>query len=322
MSSVLSAKHFHDEQAAYDWVEARLWPKGPVCPHCKGTERISLMGGQSTRIGTYKCYACRKPFTVKVGTVFESSHIPLHIWLQAIHLMAASKKGFSTQQFARTLGVSLKSAWFLSHRIREAMKDDGSVFGGPTGGGEGGIVEVDETFFGQNSDRKVPSRMAIRNMNAVMTLVDRTSGRARSVVMSELNANKIEEILWENMHHEARLYTDDARHYKPVGLNYAEHETVNHAIGQFYSPKDATIHTQTVENYYSVFKRGMRGTYQHCARKHLHRYCAEFDFRYSNRIKLGVDDVTRADNLLKGVVGRRLTYRAAGGGRKDAEALA
>lgn len=321
MSSVLSAKHFHDEQAAYDWVEARLWPKGPVCPRCMSTERISLMGGQSTRIGTYKCYACRKPFTVKVGTVFESSHIPMHIWLQAIHLMAASKKGFSTQQFARTLGVSLKSAWFLSHRIREAMKDDGSILGGGPDG-KGGIVEADETFFGQNTDKKTPSRMAIRNMNAVMTLVDRSTGRARSVVMSELNADKIEEILWENLHSETRLYTDDARHYKPVGLHYADHQTVNHAVGQFYKPGDATVHTQTVENYYSVFKRGMRGTYQHCARKHLHRYCAEFDFRYSNRMALGVHDHQRADNLLKGVVGKRLTYRAADSGRANAEALA
>ena len=322
MSSVLSAKHFHDEQAAYDWVEARLWPNGPVCPRCKGTERVSLMGGQSTRIGTYKCYACRKPFTVKVGTVFESSHIPMHIWLQAIHLMAASKKGFSTQQFARTLGVSLKSAWFLSHRIREAMKDDGAIFGGGGGpDGKANIVEADETYFGQNPE--VPfNRTPIRNMNAVMTLVDRSTGRARSVVMSELNSSKILEIFRENVAREARLYTDDAQHYKPVGKEQAGHETVAHARGEFYKAGDATIHTQTVENYYSVFKRGMRGTYQHCARKHLHRYCAEFDFRYSNRIALGVADHERADRLLKGAVGKRLTYRAADSGRPGQEALA
>lgn len=328
MSSILSAKHFHDEQAAYDWVESRLWPKGPVCPRCKGKDRVSLMGGQSTRIGTYKCYACRKPFTVKVGTVFESSHIPMHIWLQGIHLMAASKKGFSTQQFARTLGISLKSAWFMSHRIREAMKGDGALFGIKSktpkrGGGDnsGGIVEADETFFGQNPDAPF-NKTPIRNMNAIMTLVDRETGRARSVVMSELNSAKIMEVLRENVAREAKLYTDEARHYVPARKEFSDHQSVAHARGEFYKASDYTIHTQTVENYYSVFKRGMRGTYQHCARKHLHRYCAEFDFRYSNRSALGVHDHQRADLLLQGVVGKRLTYRPAGGGRKGAEALA
>lgn len=323
MSSVLSAKHFHDEQAAYDWVESRLWPNGPVCPRCKGTERISLMGGQSTRIGTYKCYACRKPFTVKVGTVFESSHIPMNIWLQAIHLMAASKKGFSTQQFARTLGISLKSAWFMSHRIREAMKSDGGLLGGGGGpDGKASIVESDETYFGQNTDRAKESRMAIRNMNCIMTLVDRSTGQARSVVVAGLSAAEIAQVFAENVSKEARIYTDAAKHYIPVAKEYAEHQYVNHEQSEFYKRGNPSIHTQTVENYYSVFKRGMRGTYQWCDRKHLHRYCAEFDFRYSNRMALGIHDAQRADNLLKGVVGRRLTYSATGGGRKDAEALA
>ncbi len=319
MASVLSAKHFHDEQAAYDWVEARLWPNGPVCPRCKGTERVSLMGGQSTRIGTYKCYACRKPFTVKVGTVFESSHIPMNIWLQAIHLMAASKKGFSTQQFARVLGVTLKSAWFLSHRIREAMKDSGGVFGGGSGGGP---VEADETFIGQNPELKTESRMAIRNMNAVMTLVDRESGKARSVVLPDMKPTTIAQVLRENVAAQAKLYTDTATHYKAVKGERDTHEMVNHSEGEFYKPGNITIHTQCVEGYYSVFKRGMRGTYQHCARKHLHRYTAEFDFRFSNRSALGIHDAQRADNLLKGVVGKRLTYRAADSGRTDSEALA
>ena len=164
--------------------------------------------------------------------------------------------------------------------------------------------------------------MAIRNMNCVMTLVDRGTGRARSVVMGDLTGEKILAIFLENVAREAKLYTDEARHYKPVGREQAAHETVNHEAGQFYGKTDPTIHTQTVENYYSVFKRGMKGTYQHCARKHLHRYCAEFDFRYSNRMALGVHDHQRADNLLQGVVGRRLTYRAAGGRRTDTQALA
>lgn len=320
MSSVLSAKHFHDEAAAYAWVEARLWPNGAKCPRCESTERVGKLKGESTRIGVYKCYSCRKPFTVKVGTVFESSHIPMHIWLQAIHLMAASKKGFSTQQFARVLGVSLKSAWFLSHRIREAMKDDGAIFGGGSSG-EGGIVEADETFIGQNPDAP-PNRMTLRTMNAVMTLVDRSTGRARSVVVGHLTAETILEVLRENVAQQARLYTDDARHYKPARHEFAALEQVNHSAGEFYSAKDVTIHTQTVENYYSVFKRGMRGTYQHCARKHLHRYCAEFDFRYSNRQARGCDDSERAARLLSGVVGKRLTYRPAGERKEGAEALA
>lgn len=260
MSSVLSAKHFHDEAAAYRWVEARLWPNGPECPRCGHHDRISKMRGKSTRIGAYKCYKCRKPFTVKVGTVFESSHVKMHIWLQAIHLLAASKKGFSTNQLARTLGVAMQTAWFMSMRIREAMQDDGGSFGGG-----GGIVEGDETFFGQNPEAP-PNRMAIRNMNAIMTLVDRDTGRARSEVMKDLNAATIGKVFRENVEREARVYTDQAPHYKPVGKGYAAHESVNHAAGEFYRREDPTIHTQTVENYYSVFKRGMRGTYQWCSR--------------------------------------------------------
>jgi transposase-like protein len=314
MSSILSAKHFHDEATAYRWVEARLWPNGPECPRCGRHDRISKMQGKSTRIGAYKCYQCRKPFTVKVGTVFESSHIPMHIWLQAIHLLASSKKGFSTNQFARVLGVAMQTAWFMSMRIREAMQDDGGSFGGG-----GGIVEGDETFWGQNPDAP-PNRMAIRNMNAIMTLVDRDTGRARSEVMKNLDAASIGKVFRENVEREARIYTDDARHYKPVGAQYAEHETVNHSAGEFYRRGNPTIHTQTVENYYSVFKRGMRCTYQWCSRAHLHRYCREFDFRYSHRAALGIDDAARADALLKGAKGRRLTYRSAGGEQVGAQA--
>ncbi|MGD2133720.1 MAG: IS1595 family transposase [Maricaulaceae bacterium] len=314
MSSILSAKHFHDEKAAYRWVEARLWPNGPECPRCGQHDRISKMKGKSTRIGTYKCYQCRKPFTVKVGTIFESSHVKMHIWLQAIHLMAASKKGFSTNQFARVLGVSLQTAWFMSHRIREAMKDKGGVFGGG-----GGPVESDETYFGLNPD--VPrSRTPIRSMNAVLTLVDRESGAARSMVMKDLNSSTIAAVFAENVAKEARIYTDEAPHYKRPAKEHAAHETVSHARGEFYKAGDPTIHTQCVEGYYSVFKRGMRGTYQHCSRKHLHRYCIEFDFRYSHRAALGVDDAQRADALLQGAKGRRLTYQTTRSGHAAAQA--
>src|ERR1043165_858698 len=151
-ASILSAPHFHNEEAAYKFVEARVWPRGPVCPHCGGVERIGLMGGKSTRLGTYKCYDCRKPFTVKIGTIFESSHIPLRLWLQAIFLIASSKKGISSNQLHRTLGLTLKSAWFMSHRIREAMRLQGLA---PMGHGGGG-VEIDETYIGRDPLKSKP----------------------------------------------------------------------------------------------------------------------------------------------------------------------
>lgn len=303
--NVLSAKHFHDEEAAYAYVEARLWKDGRDCPHCGVVGQSSQMKGKSTRIGAYKCYACRKPFTVKVGTVFEGSNVKLHIWLQAIHLLASSKKGFSANQFSRTLGISLKAGWFVGHRLREAMKTVDLIPFGKAGG----VVESDETFWGQNPE--VPAgRMAIRNMNMVMTLVDRDSGAARSFVIDGdgLNLAKVNEILAENVAREARIMTDEGTHYRALDRTY-DHASVNHSADEYVSRDDPTIHSNTVENYYSVFKRGMRGTYQHCQRKHLHRYCAEFDFRYSNRVALGVDDLERADRLLAGVKGKRLTYR-------------
>ncbi len=316
MTSILSAKHFHDEEAAYAYVEARLWKDGRVCPHCGVVDNSVALKGKSTRIGTYKCRSCRKPFTVKIGTVFEGSNIKMHIWLQAAHLLASSKKGFSANQFARTLGISLKAAWFLAHRLREAMRSDDLI----PFGMKGSAVEVDETFFGQNPEAP-PSRTAIRSMNAITTLVDRETGRARSVVVDKLNAATVGEIIAENVAKEARLMTDDAQHYKRPGREYALHGIVNHAADEYISRTDPSVHTQTVENYYSVFKRGMRGTYQHAARKHLHRYCFEFDFRYSNRVALGVDDLERADRLLAGVKGKRLKYRPADGG-KSANSLA
>lgn len=304
-TAILSAPHFHDEKAAYEYVEARLWKDGRNCPHCGVVDKSGPLTGKSTRIGVYKCYACRKPFTVKVGTVFEGSNVKMHIWLQAIHLLASSKKGFSANQLARTLGISLKAAWFVAHRLREAMRPDALIPFGKAGG----AVESDETFFGQNPDVP-PSRMAMRSMNMVLTLVDRESGSARSFVMDggALNAAKVAEILIENVAREARLMTDEAQFYKTPGEAFAEHGSVTHAHDEYVSRADPSVHTNTVENYFSVFKRGMKGTYQHCARRHLHRYCAEFDFRYSNRVALGVDDQTRADRILAGVKGKRLTY--------------
>lgn len=297
--SILSAEYFHDEAKAYQFVESRIWKTGPVCPHCKAQDRISKMKGKSTRIGTYKCYHCRKPFTVKIGTIFESSHIPLHLWLQAIFLISSSKKGISSNQLHLTLGITLKSAWFLTHRIREAMRS-GSL--APMGGG-GGIVEIDETFIGNKGDKKI-TRRGYAHRNAVLTLVSR-DGEARSFHITNADRENIMPIIRANLAAEAKVVTDDAGYYRNLDKEFM-HAFVNHSAGQY---GRGEIHTNTIEGYYSIFKRGMKGVYQHCSEKHLHRYLAEFDFRYSNRVKLGVNDTERAERTLLGVVGKRLTYR-------------
>lgn len=298
--SVLDAKALHDEATAYAWVEARLWPNGPVCPHCGGVERISKMQGKSTRIGAYKCYQCRKPFTVKVGTVFEDSHVPMHHWLQAIYLMCSSKKGISSNQLHRTLGVTLKTAWFLAHRIREAMRSgDLSPMGGA-----GGIVEVDETFIGRKDDSV--KRRGHGHKNAVLSLVDRKSGQVRSFHVDGTSAADIVPIVKANVAKETAMMTDEGGHYFTLGDHFASHESVSHKADEYVR---GDVYTNTIEGYFSIFKRGMKGVYQHCDEKHLHRYLAEFDFRYSNRVRLGVDDVQRAELALKGIVGKRLTYR-------------
>lgn len=304
--SALSAKHFHDEKAAYRYVEARIWPNGPICPHCGGVERIGALKGKSTRIGVYKCYQCRKPFTVKVGTIFEASHVPLRVWLQAMFLIAGSKKGISSNQLSRALSVTVKTAWFMSHRIREAMRDGDLAPFGSTGG----AVEVDETFIGRNKQEAyMKGRRAYHHMNKVLSLVDRESGKARSYVVKDFKVATIAPILSENISREARLMTDEAAHYKGLGWNFAEHGVVNHSKDEYVSKADHTVHTNTIEGYFSIFKRGMRGVYQHCDKRHLHRYVAEFDFRYSNRVATGCDDTERADRLLDGVTGKRLTYQ-------------
>jgi transposase-like protein len=312
MASALSAPHLHNEEAAYAYVEARIWPEGPVCPHCGCFGRIYAIKANASakvRIGLKKCGDCRKQFTVKVGTVFEASHVPLNLWLQAMALLCASKKGMSSNQLSRTLGVTLKTAWFMSHRIREAMRSgDLAPFGG-----EGGAVEVDETFIGTDTDRDNKGIRRAAHMNKIMTLVDRETGRARSIVVDDLKISTVTEIVASNVAREARLMTDEAYHYVPVGRTFSEHGTTNHKAEEYVSRIDPTIHSNTVEGFFSIFKRGMKGVYQHASKKHLHRYVAEFDFRYSNRIARGVDDAARADLALKGIVGKRLTYQTARG---------
>jgi transposase-like protein len=312
--STLSEPRYHDEEAAYEWVEARLWPHGPTCPRCKGTDRITELGGRSTRVGVRYCNACREPFTVKVGTVFESSHVPMRVWLQAIALLCASKKGMSSNQLHRVLGVTLKTAWFLSHRIREAMR------GGTLAplGGNGGIVEADETYIGKREGRKESPRRKGRpytktgrsgtgDKRAVISPVERGGG-VRSFHVENADKATVNLIVAGSVAREARLHTDESRIYGDALKHVAGHETVRHAAGEYVR---GDVHTNSAEGFFGVFKRGFKGIYQHCDEKHLHRYLAEFDFRYNNRVALGVHDAERADRALLGVVGKRLTYRTA-----------
>lgn len=323
--SVLSRPYFHDEAAAFEHVETILWPRGPVCHHCGNMERIYSLKGVRTkpsvknphgveRHGLYKCGACRKQFTVRMGTIFEESHLPLHKWLQAIHLLCSSKKGISAHQLHRVLECTYKTAWFLGHRIREAMRSGDFT---PMGGA-GKFVEVDETFIGRLSglpkqDYAKGLRGASSYKNTVLTLVER-GGAARSFHIDSTTVKQIVPIVNANISRETILMTDEARHYEKIGPDFAAHGTVNHADKEYgrsikVAGEKVGINTNTVEGFYSIFKRGMKGVYQHCAEHHLHRYLAEFDFRYTNRIARGIDDGTRAVIALAGVKGKRLTYR-------------
>jgi len=303
--SILSERHFHDEEAAYERLEAIVWPNGPTCPHCGNADsgRLSCIKGKSARSGLRTCLECRKQFTVKVGTVFESSHVPLHKWFQAAHLLASSKKGVSAHQIHRTLEVTYKTAWFMMHRLREAMRD-GTLT--PMGGSDGtfGNVEADETFIGREPG--VPKRRGHAHKMKVLSLVDREKRKVRSVVIDDLKAETIIPILEENTAKEATIMSDEAGQYGTVGDKFIDHQTVNHSEEEYVR---GIVHTNTVEGYYSIFKRGMKGIYQHCAKKHLHRYLAEFDFRYNNRVRLGVNDTERTSRALAGIKGKRLTYK-------------
>lgn len=301
--SILSKAYFHDEQAAFDYLEVVIWPEGPVCPHCGCMERVYVLKGKSTRIGLKKCGECRKQFTVKVGTVFESSHVPLHKWLQASYLLASSKKGISAHQLHRTLEVTYKTAWFMFHRLREAMR----VAHIEPMGGEGMTVEADETYVGGLEKNKHASKRNKKGRGpvckeAVFSLVER-GGKVRSTHVEKVNAETLRPILNQQLHEGTRLMTDEAHVYKPLGKSFAEHKSVAHGIGEYVR---GDVHTNTIENYFSIFKRGMKGTYQHCGKQHLKRYLAEFDFRYNER---HLDDSTRSGIVLRGIIGKRLTYR-------------
>jgi transposase-like protein len=299
--STLSKMPFHDEAKAFEYLEKTLWPEGAICPHCGTVGGATKLQGKATRTGVWKCNEkeCRKQFTVKVGTVFEHGRIPLNKMLQAVYLLCCSKKGCSSHQLHRILGITYKSAWFLSHRIREAMRTGALA---PMGG-TGGVVEVDETYIGKHDDQ--PTVRGGYDKNIVLTLVERGGG-ARSFHIDTASVSEIAPIVRKNIRKESRLMTDEARPYDRIGKLYAEHGRVEHTA---YEWARGDWHTNTVEGYYSIFKRGMKGVYQHCSEKHLHRYLAEFDFRYSNRVKLGVNDEARTGRALKGITGKRLTYR-------------
>jgi len=303
--SIFSAPQFNDEAAAYAFVEAHLWADGRVCPHCGVVDKSGSLKGKSNRIGLYKCYACRKPFTVKVGTIFEASHIQMRDWLAAIHLICSSKKGISANQLSRTLGITLKSAWFMGHRIREAFKPAGRQ---APFGGEGGFVEVDETYIGNKKDH-VAGKGGGSHKHAVVALVER-GGRMRSLYMPVVRQRDVHDVVKHHVSPDAHLNTDESNLYFGIENWVASHATVNHSDKE-YVRGNAT--TNTVEGAFGLFKRGMVGTYQHCGVQHLQRYLNEFDFRYSNRKRLGVDDEARAVKALKGAVGKRLTYRTTRG---------
>jgi len=308
----LTAKRFTDKDAARKHLEAVRWPDGPICPHCGSVNNANRIKGKSARPGLWFCADCRTQFTVTVGTVFERSKVPLHKWLLAVHLLSASKKGMSAHQMHRMLGVTYKTAWFMMHRIREAMIADGSD---PLGG-TGKIVEADETYFG-NKDEHTPSpqrkgkpylKRKPVSKRAVVSLVERGGSVRTFHVTGSVNAATVRDILVRNVSRDTTLHTDESRLYTRTGEEYATHETVKHTAGEYVRNK--TIHTNTVEGYFSIFKRGMKGVYQHCGEQHLQRYITEFDFRYNGR---AITDQERADIALQGIGGKRLTYRRANG---------
>jgi len=302
MAKIFENKVFQDPSAAREWLESRLWPNGPVCGHCGVENEAKAL---SSRPGTYQCNACRKQFTVTVGTVFERSHIPLNKWLMATFLFCASKKGVSAHQMHRLLDVTYKSAWFMMHRLREAVTPTGTE--GPLGG-RGKVVEADETYFGVADGKTRKKFSGMGHKMKVLSLVER-GGNVRSKRIKNASKTEVGEILRANIHPESILHTDGSQIYREIGAT-KKHEFVDHSISYVGMGQNGRkVHTNTLEGYFSVFKRGMVGTYQHIGEQHLNRYLAEFDFRQNTRAKLGIGDEARAELALKGIVGKRLTYR-------------
>lgn len=308
--SELNKPHFQDPDKAREHLEAIRWPNGPICPHCGSVSKEHYkLEGKAHRAGVYKCKDCRKQFTATVGTVFERSKVPLHQWMIAVHLICSSKKGCSSHQLQRTLGVQYKTAWFMSHRIREAMKSPAGLMGSG-----GGTVEADETYWG-NKKPYGKNPKGFGHKMKIVSLVER-DGKARSFHVPSVNSQTLKPILMANIAKDANLMTDDAHFYKNIGKEFASHESVMHSRGE-YARGDVT--TNTVEGFFSILKRGLIGTFHHVGEQHLQRYVTEFDFRYNHREirkkvngkieKSGFNDAERSVALLKGISGKRLTYR-------------
>lgn len=297
--SELSRPEFHDPKAAREWLERELWPNGPVCPHCKSLNQATGLKGKAHREGLYQCNECRGQFTVTVGTLYERSRIGLHKWLAATHLICASKKGVSSLQLHRMLGVTKKTAWFLGHRIRASLADHAPELLG----GEGKHVEADETYFGRKAN--TPKRAAYHHKMPVLSFVER-GGRVRSFAIERSRAALIAPLAAANIDPASTLNTDEAEHYRGIGRTFAVHQSVAHGRGEYVK---GSASTNSVEGFFSVFKRGMTGIYQQCHEAHLHRYLAEFDYRYNQREALGIGDRQRMRASLQGISGKRLTYR-------------
>lgn len=288
---------FHDADKAREFLESLHWPNGPVCPHCGEAERITRLTSKTARAGLHMCNACRLQFTVTVGTIMEDSKIPLNKWLLAYRLLNGGKKGFSAHELHRALGITYKSAWFLLHRIRETMDSGSDPLGGP-----GKFVEADETFVGGKARNRAHRSPAPKK--AVVSLVER-DGRARSFHVANVTGKNLRSLIWTNVDRKSTLMTDQGAAFKMAGMDFPLHQTVNHSIKQFVR-LDRVSHSNTAENFFSIFKRGVIGTYHHMSEAHLHRYCREFDFRYNTR---NLTDAERTVEALKGARGKRLMYR-------------
>jgi transposase-like protein len=314
--SDLSRPEFHDAEAARQWLENELWPDGPICPHCGTINDATLLQHGTKprkvetekkkrphRAGLYQCNSCREPFTVTVGTLYERSHVPLNKWLAATHLLMASKKGMSALQIGRLLGLSKKTAWFVCHRIRESLPEDLPLKGGDALGGKNKVVEIDETFVGgraENQKGKIPPKAV------VLSLVER-DGRVRSRHVADVTGRTLREAIVTQVDRASYIMTDEAPQYRSIGREFGGHGRVNHSAEEYV--RASFYHTNTVEGYFAILKRGIVGVYHHTSKEHLHRYLYEFDYRFNNREALGIGDSERMRKSIKGIVGRRLTYR-------------
>lgn len=308
--SELNKPHYQDPAKAREWLEALLWPNGPVCPHCGvigGHYALKGKGGEkgaAHRPGLWMCKDCREQFTVTVGTVFERSKIKLNVWLQAVYWLCCSKKGCSSLQLSRMLSVTYKTAWFMSHRIREAFRK-GSL--GQLGGG-GKVIEADETYWGRQPGLR--AKQGGSGRHKIVSLVSR-QGEARSFHVANVNKANVKAILAAQIAKDSKVYTDTASYYRHLPRKmFASHEMVNHSIREY---ARGPVHTNTVEGYFGILKRGLIGTYHHVSEAHLQRYLHEFDFRFTHRASQGVNDQQRTTAALKQITGKRLTYRRING---------